>query len=233
MNKSILTFFLLAIAFSLKAQDSTGVKQDSRPAIYWLYHNNYNLASRYNDMEVAKSSLYSLINIEPQNDSLRFSLAYMYFESQSYPSTILVCMDILSRIPTHPPSLEMTAISYEELGLKEKSLTNYEQLYLATDNLETLYKLSFLQYDLERYDECEVNIDILMKDPEIDNKFMKFQLSEIVEKEFSLRVAILNLRGLMLKAKGDKEGARESFNRVLAIAPDFVFATNNLAELDN
>jgi len=232
MNKSILTFLLLAVTFSLKAQDSTNVQQDNRPAIYWLYHNNYNLASRYNDMDIAKSSLYSLINIEPQNDSLRFSLAYMYFENQNYPSTILVCMDILSRVPTHPPSLEMTAISYEELGLKEKALTNYEQLYMATDNLETLYKLSFIQYELKRYGECEVNLDILMNDPEIDNKFMMFQLSEIVEKEYALRVAILNLRGLMLKAQGDKEGARASFNKVLEIAPDFVFATNNLAELD-
>ena len=232
MNKSVLTFLLLAVAFSLKAQDTTNVQQDNRPAIYWLFHNNYNLAIRYNDREVAKSSLYSLINIEPQNDSLKFTLAYMYFENQEYPSTILACMDILSRTPTHPPSLEMTAISYEELGLKEKALTNYEQLYLATDNIETLYKLSFIQYELKRYDECTVNLDILLKDPELDNRLMTFQLSELVEKEFSLRVAVLNLTGLLKKAQGDKAGAKEAFNEVLAIAPDFIFASNNLAELD-
>ena len=62
MNKSVLTFFLFAIAFSLKAQDSTNVAQNGRPAIYWLYHNNYNLANRYNDVVAAKSALYSLIN---------------------------------------------------------------------------------------------------------------------------------------------------------------------------
>jgi len=38
--------------------------------------------------------------------------------------------------------------------------------------------------------------------------------------------------GLVKKDQGDIAGAREAFNRVLAIAPDFVFATNNLAELD-
>ena len=232
MNKSVLTFLLIAITFSLKAQDSTNVDQDDRPAIYWLYHNNYNLAIRYNDQVEAKSSLYSLINIEPQNDSLKFNLAYMYFDNKQYASSILVCMDVLARNPQHAPSLEMTAISYEQLGLKDKALTNYEQLYLLTDNLETLYKLTFVQYELKRYTECEVNIDILMNDPELDSKDMMFQLNDTVQKEFSLRVAVLNLRGLVKKDQGDKEGAREAWNRVLAIAPDFIYATNNLAELD-
>ena len=232
MKKIVLTFLLFAIAFTLKAQDSTNVQQDGRPAIYWLFHNNYNLATRYNDMAEAKNALYSLINIEPQNDSLKFNLAYMYFDNQQYPSTILVCMDILARNPQHAASLEMTAISYENLGLNEKALTNYEQLYLATDNIETLYKLTFVQYELERYGECDVNIDILINSPEIDDKTMVFQLSDTEQKEFPLRVAILNLMGLVKKAQGDKKEAREAFNRVLAIAPDFIFATNNLAELD-
>jgi tetratricopeptide (TPR) repeat protein len=232
MNKFALTFILFAITFSLKAQDSTSVGQNERPAIYWLYHNNYNLGLRYNDMAVAKSALYSLINIDPQNDSLKFTLAYMYFENKQYPSAILVCMDILARNPQHASSLEISAVSYEELGLKEKALTNYEQLYMVTDSIESLYKLTFIQYDLKRYGECEVNIDIIMNNPEIDNKTMVFQISETEQKEFSLRVAVLNLRGLVMKDQGDIEGARASFNGVLAIAPDFVFATNNLAELD-
>jgi len=192
MNKSVLTFILFSIAFSLKAQDSTNVKQNERPAIYWLYHNNYNLANRYNDAVAAKSALYSLINIEPQNDSLKYNLAYLYFNNQQYPSTILVCMDILARTPQHAASLEMSAISYEELGLREKALTNYEQLYLVTDNIETLYKLTFVQYDLKRYAECDVNLDILINNSEIDEKSMVFQLSDTEQKEFSLRVAILN-----------------------------------------
>lgn len=232
MNKFGLTILLLTIAFSLKAQDSTNVNQDGRPAIYWLYHNNYNLATRYNDIIAAKTALYSLINIEPQNDSLKFNLAYMYFDNKQYPSTILVCMDILARAPQHAASLEMTAISYEELGLKEKALTNYEKLYLATDNIETLYKLTFVQYDLKRYTECEVNLDILIKNSEIDDKSMVFQLSDTEQKEFPLRVAILNLLGLVEKDQGNIAEAKEAFNSALAIAPDFVFASNNLAELD-
>ena len=76
MNKTVLTILLIVSTFSLKAQDSTNVDASGRPAIYWLFHNNYNLATRYSDFPEAKSALYSLISIDPQNDSLRFSLAY-------------------------------------------------------------------------------------------------------------------------------------------------------------
>ena len=232
MNKSLLTLLLIAAAFSLKAQDSTKVDSGGKSGVYWLYRNNYNLAIKYNDFAEAKNALYSLINIEPENDSLRFNLAYLYYEAKQYPSTILVCMDVLARHPQDAPSLEMTAIAYEELGLRDKALTNYEKLFMVTDNLETLYKLTFIQYELKRYGECTVNLDILLKNPQIESKTMVFQMSELEQKEFPLKVASLNLSGMVKAANGDKEGARSDFNSALAISPDFVFATNGLAELD-
>ncbi len=232
MQKTFITTLLITIAFSLQAQDTTKVQNNSRPAIYWLYHNNYNMAIRYNDYAEAKSALYTLINIEPQNDSLRFNLAYLYFDNQQYASTILVCRDILARNPQNVPALEMSAIAYEELGLKDKAAINYEQLYLVTENLETLYKLAYLQYELKRYAESRVNIDILLANDETDNRTIIFQINELEQKEFSLRVAVLNLDGLVKKDQGDKPGAKEAFTKALELAPDFVFAKNNLAELD-
>jgi len=232
MKKFIITILLITTGVVARSQDSTTVTQDKRPAIYWLFHNNYNLAMRYNDVAAAKDALYSLINIDPQNDSLRSNLAYLYFDNKQYPSTILACMDILANNPKHTPSLEMSAISYEELGLDEKAMNYYEKLYLITDNLETLYKLAYLQYKLKRYEESKVNLDILFKSPDLDNKKMIFQLSKIEQKEFPLRVAAVNLRGLVKQVQGDKEGAREDFNKALELAPDFIFAKNSLEQLD-
>ncbi len=224
--------FLIFVTFTLRAQDSTNVGADARPAIYWLFHNNYNMAIRYNDFSEAKNALYSLINIDPQNDSLRFNLAYLYFDAKQYPSAIMVSLDILERNPQHAASLEISAIAYEELGLKEKALVNYEKLYMISENIETLYKLTYVQYELKRYTECEVNLDILIKNEDIDSKFMAFQISDLEQKEFTLRTAILNLRGLVKKDQGDMEGARIDFNDALTISPNFIYATNNLAELE-
>ena len=229
MNKLLLglIFFVSASAFG---QDST--KTAAKPPLFYLYQNNYTLAMKYNDPASARAALYSMISIDPANDSIRVSLAISFFEARQYPSTILTCMDILNRRPQHVGALELSAISYEELGLKEKALTNYEKLYMATENIQTLYKLTFIQYDLKRYKECDVNIDILMKDETRDNEKILYQLSETEQKEFAMRVAILNLSGLVKKAQGDKAGAREDFNKALELAPDFIYAKTNLDELD-
>lgn len=232
MNKFVVTILFLSVAFSLKAQDSTSVDPQVRPAIYWLFHNNYNMATRYNDFDVARSSLYSLINIDPENDSLKFNLAYLYFDAAKYPSTILVCMDILSRNPQHAPSLEMSGISFEELGIKDKALAAYEKLYVTTENFTTLYKVIFLQYDLKRYGECNVNIDILLSSALADDVKITLQVSDQEQKEFPLKAAALNIRGLVKKDQGDKSGAKSDFNAALEMAPEFVFATENLAELE-
>lgn len=231
MNKITITIFLMATVFSVHAQESAADKQD-KPSIYWLFHNNYKMATRYNDFGEAKTALYSLINIDPDNDSIRFNLAYLYFDAQQYPSSIMVTLDIINRNPKHAAAIELSAIAYDELGLKEKALVSYEKLYLLTDNLETLYKLTYIQYELKRYMECDVNLDILLSNAEIDSKTMVFQVNDNIQKEFPLKSAILNLRGLVRKDLGDIEGAREDFESVLAVSPDFIFATNNLTELD-
>jgi len=230
MNKIVITLFLMTAFFSVHAQEAPEDKQD-KPSIYWLFHNNYNMATRYNDFGEAKTALYSLINIDPENDSLRFNLAYLYFDAQQYPSSIMVALDIINRNPSHAPALELSAIAYDEMGIKEKSLINYEKLYLLTDNLETLYKLTFIQYELARYKETAVNLDLLLNNAELDSKTMVFQIDD-VQKEFPLKSAVLNLSGLVRKAQGDVEGARKDFEAVLAASPDFIFATNSLTELE-
>lgn len=230
MNKLIfgLLFFVSLSSF---AQDTTSTAS-TKPPLYYLYQNSYNLALKYNDPLTARSALYTMINMDPLNDSLRVTLAFSYFEARQYPSTILTCLDVLGLNPQNPAALEMSGIAYEELGIKDKALSSFEKLYMVNENVNTLYKLTFIQYDLERYNECEVNIDILLKDENIDNETLRFQFGEDEQKDYSMRVAVLNLSGLVKKAQGDKDGARAAFNQALEIAPDFAFAKTNLEELD-
>ena len=234
MKKFLAILLLLLSGMAARAQqENTQLNQtDSLPSIFWLFYNNYAMATRYNDFEEAKSALYNMISIAPRNDSLRFNLAYFYYDAQRYPSAILVSMDVLTLNPNHAGALEIAAISYEELGLKDKALTYYEKLYLLTDDLGTLYKMAFLQYELKRYAEAEVNIDILLQNSELDNQKLLFQLSDEEQKEFPMRVAVYNLKGLVKKEKGEKAEAEAAFKKALELAPDFKFAADNLAELN-
>jgi Flp pilus assembly protein TadD len=76
-------------------------------------------------------------------------------------------------------------------------------------------------------------VEILLTKPEIDEITMSFQLAEEVTKDYSLRVAILNLKGLVYEGQGNIDGAKKAYNDALALAPDFVYAQTNLDKLNN
>ncbi len=196
------------------------------------YARTYQAALRYNDYGVAKQALYSLLVENPQNDSILYSLSLLYIQSQQYASAVLSANDILAVKSDHTGALEIAAISYENLGLKDKALDNYETLYLNTDDYQTLYKIAFLQFDLSKYTEAKTNVDILMTKKETEELKSVYTLANNEQKEFPIKVALLSLKGMILKAEGDKDGAKKHFDDALAIAPDFELAKENLANLD-
>lgn len=224
----LLTFVALSvISNAQEAEENTNQKS----AIYWLYDAHYRMAIQYNDFAEAKSALYNLILLAPQNDSIRYNLAYIYFDTGQYPSTILACKDILAINPNHAGALELSGVSFENLGLKDKALPNYEKLYMLTSNLNSLYKMAFLQYDLKKYAESGVNIDLLLEKAEIEKANVVFSDENNNSKEYPMKVAVLNLKGLVNKEVGNKEIAKQAFEAALAISPDFQLAKENLKEL--
>ena len=227
-------FTLLLIALSLSVNSFAQVaeqNQNDKSAIYWLYDAHYRMAIQYNDFAEAKSALYNLILLEPQNDSIRYNLAYIYFDAGKYPSTILACKDILKINSNHLGALELSGVSFENLGLKHKALSNYEKLYMLSSNLNSLYKMAFLQYDLKKYAECRVNIDFLLENSEIESTSVVFSDENNVSKEYPMKVAVLNLKGLVNMEVGNKEIAKRAFESALVISPDFTLAKSNLADL--
>lgn len=196
------------------------------------FYKKYVTAIQWNDYDVAKDALYDLIIENPQNDSLIFSLAYFYYENEKYASAVLVSQQLLARNPKNTIALEMTAVGYEVMGVKDRSLQSYESLYLLTNTITTLYKMAFLQFDLKRYAECLASIDALLTKAEIDTQKVVFNDAEKKPKEYSMKVAVLNLKGLAVQEHlGDKEAAKKLFEEALAIAPDFVLAKQNLAKV--
>jgi len=177
--------------------------------------------------------LYDLIAMEPQNDSLLFNLAFLYFDMQQYASSVLVCIDVLARDPNNLAALEISALAYGNLGLKDRSLENYEKIYRQNiNNANVLYKMAFLQYDLKRFNESKINVEILLNNSKIDELKQVFTFDEVEQKEFVMRVPILNLKGLVYKELGDIETAKSSFEEALTIAPDFKLAKENLDALN-
>lgn len=196
------------------------------------FYKKYALASRWNDAQVAKDALYDMIAINPQSDSIIFNLAYFYYENRQYASATLVSQELLARDSKNQDYLELSAASFEALGILDRSLQNYETLYLLSNSTLTLYKIAFMQFDLKRFEESLTNVEILLGKSDIEKYDIGFNDSNNKQKDFPMKLAILNLKGLNLKEKGDKAGAKKIFEDIIKEAPDFQPAITNLSELN-
>jgi len=218
----------LVMAITLTA---VGVKGQSNEELTKLYQDSYGRAMKYNDRFEAKSILYQLIALDPQNDSLLVNLAFLYIEAGQNASCVMACIDALAINPQNTGALEITAVAYKNLGLKDKSLEAYEDLMLLTDNFEVLYKMAFLQYELGKYQQSVTNIDILLERPEAAETTVFITIDE-EQKEFPIQAALYNLKGLVDKELGDFDAAKSNYQEALRLAPDFSLAESNLAELE-
>jgi tetratricopeptide (TPR) repeat protein len=212
---------------------ATVVPKDSVPQVdrlsqHYLY--KYTLAMRWSDPETAKDALYDLIIESQGNDSLIYALGVYYFQNQKYPSAVLISQELLKRNPKNTGALEIAAVGYENLGVVDRSLQYYESLYLLQNNTNVLYKMAFLQYRLKRFKESSTSADILLADKSIDASKVSFD-SNGKQKEYPMKVALLNLKGLVAGEQGDKVSAKKFYDQALAIAPDFTPAKEGIAAL--
>lgn len=215
-----------------KPKPSTPATSSKAPANGSLanhYLMKYATAARWNDVDVAKDALYDLI-IENPVDSLIFTLAYSYFEDQKFLSAALVAQDYLNRNPKSVDFLELAAASYEQVGALERSQQAYESLYLLTNATSALYKAAFLQFQLKKYVECSTNIEILLTKEDLDKNTVSFETAEKKQKDYSIRIPLLNLKGLIAQ-ETDKVAAKKFFEDALILAPDFLPAKQNLEKL--
>ena len=214
----ILVFGMLVMT---EANAQTDPKQNPE---YQLNKNVYSRAIQYNDVVIARGALYKLIELDPNDISLLDSLAFLYFEYRQYASTALVCKEILEKLPKHPPALEMSAIAFENLGLGDQAIQNYESLYLIQNNPVILYKITYLQYQVKRYSEFENNAKTLIEDENTAELKVFFTGENNEQQEIPMRAALFNFRGLVAKENGNMEDATKYIDEALTIAPDFYLA---------
>jgi len=195
------------------------------------FYRKYTVAAQWGDDAVAKDALYDLIIRNPGNDSLIYSLAVMYYQEQKYTSSLLVGMELLKRDPKSGAYLELAALSAESVGVMDRALQYYESLYLLTGNTATLYKIAFLQYDLKRFNESLVNVDIILSKPDLDKMKVNFNDTQNKPKEYPMKVSVLNLKGLLKQQSGDNVAAKKLFAEALAISPDFAPAKDSQAKI--
>ena len=223
---AVSVILILGIASGIYAQNAVKSSED--------YQRNlrvYARSMKYNDAEAATNALYNLVVMQPRNDTLLISLARLYFDAQKFIPSILVANDVLSINPDNIAALEISAIAKENIGATEKALEDFESLYLKTEDLNTLYKIGFLQYELQKFTEAATTSDILLAKDTVKQIQLYFPKEDQSQQEVSMEASLYNLKGLINKEKGEKEKAEENFEKALELEPDFFLAQKNMEAL--
>jgi tetratricopeptide (TPR) repeat protein len=191
----------------------------------------YQLALRYNDIQVARAKLFELIERNPTNTRYLEMLASLYFETSQYGSAAISAMDVLEINDKSIGSLEVAAYSLEQIGALDRALPYFERLFLLTDDVFSLYKTAYMQYSLKRYEEALNSINMLVKHNKSSEEKLGFNLDDNNTQDVFLKAAGFNLRGLVYLDQGSKEDAKKAFQQALEISPDFQLAKQSLKGL--
>lgn len=218
---------LMSFSFESAGQN----KEIQKTQLYKLFQMKYVFGMKYNDGEVAKDALYSMIAMDPNDDSLKMSLCYYYFDQNQFASSLFVSRDLLARYPDNIDALKINAMSLENMGARDKAIEAYETLYLKSNDVGVLYQVALMQFEMERYAECGTNLDIIIKNPLAKTLKLSFNKSEKEVQEVSLEAACYNMKGMLEQQQGNKEEAKKNLQKALELEPDFTLASQNLADI--
>lgn len=233
MKRLFLVGFCVAmLSTSLQAQEEKSVPLDSMPFDLQKQAFIYTTALRYNDPVIARMALYNLLAYNPTNTAVLDSLALSYIDARQYPSAVLASADALRINPEDQLATEIAAVSFESLGLKDRAISYYETMYLSNNDINILYKIAFIQFDLKRFNESLASADIIIGDASAVKEQIIFQKNERENQEVSMVAAAYRLKAMIYEAQGNVDQAREQYNKALELAPDFAVAKIQLDELN-
>jgi len=231
MKKLVLSFGLVLVSLAMVAQSKEVVPGDSIPWELRKQSFIYSAALRFNDPAVAKMALYNLMAENPGNPAVYDSLAKLYLEYNQPVSAALVAEQAILRNQNDYFAIEIAASAFDNLGAKEKALAYYEKLYLNENNVIVLYKMAFVQMELEQFAAANTSLDIVIGDPSAKEKAIIFPTLDQLGQEVSLDIAAHRVKAMIEEAKGNVEVAKAKYLEVLKMKPGFQVVQQQLRDL--
>lgn len=191
----------------------------------------YNSSKLFNDAQVSKMALYNLLSENPTNYALYDSLSLIYLQYNQFASAVLVAQRSLQLNPSNLFATEVAATSFDNLGVKEKAIPYYETLYLSNNDLNVLYKISFLQLELERYGEAVTSTDIILSHADSEKSTIIFPTQDNMGQEVTLKVAAQRVMAMIAESQGNEDEAKQLYLKTLEMFPGLEVVQSQLQAL--
>lgn len=242
----ILVFLLLAFQTTLFAQKGKPTppvaNNNTTPPVSWktemvqLQKSIYANAAKYNDIVAAKDALYALIELDPTGGgtaSYKDSLLNLFYGSQQYVSAVLLGRELHDQDPKNKSRLAILALAEQNLGVYVESLDHYKKLYDLSQNPSDLYQAAVLEFQLQRYLECNISLDKILSNPASEKEKIYIAYNQQQGQECPLKAAAFNIKGYSAQSMNKMDDAKMMFNEALKVFPEFELAKNNIKQLEN
>lgn len=223
---------LLAFSQSTFSQSTEMAEGDSIPWELRKQSFIYNSSRMFNDTQVSKMALYNLISENPSNFALYDSLSLIYLQFNQFASAALVAQRSLQLNPQNLFATEVAATSFDNLGVRDKAIPYYETLYLSNNDLNILYKISFLQLELERFGESITSVDIILNHADAEKSNIVFPTQDNAGQEVTLKVAAHRVKAMVAESQGKEDEAKQLYLKTLEMHPGFEVVQSQLQALN-
>lgn len=192
------------------------------------------LALNIGDYDAAATLSFKLLVNDDKNIDKLFQLASIYFKAQQFGKTVNTCRQIVSIDSLNEKAFELAAQSYLNLKQNKNAIGVYQLMYSRFNNANYLYQIAVIQFQENEYEESLKTLSAIVNDSTALS--VKIPISDkskegkITEQSITLTAAAYNVAGFIMLQQKSYEIAQKYFEEALKIAPDFIFANNNLRQ---
>ena len=215
---------VFALSLALACCSITTKAQDNSLKTHYL--KVYTQALQYNDVDVAIQAMHGYIAID-SNITYKDTLSYLYFINKNYYSSLVLAEEVIQKDAKNVMAKARAAECYQLLGDSKTSVNYFEQVTPVTKSPYHIYMLAVGQYSMKRLAECESNCKLILADTMSNKIPVNFNNGDGTDQVIPVSAGAHNLLGVMQMEAKNYEAANSSFQKALALFPQFVGAAQN------
>lgn len=198
---------------------------------YVIQQNIFTQSLKFYDFSTAKTALFHMMALRPQETYWMDTLATVYFSEGAYLQSLLVSREILDKKPEDEQVLQILAESESALGLEKEAVKTFEKLWSLTGKVYYQYKIATLQFSLKRMMECGNSLNGILGNAASSREKISISYQDGSSQEVVIAAAALNIGGMLAMEMNQVDEAIALFNQSSQLDASFILPRNNLATI--